>query len=126
MTRTEIIALQTKLSEMGYDVGTIDGWYGKQTQKAYAEYLKDSQLETSSSLTPMVQKPWYLSKALMGTIVTIVAAIASFFGWDFDSPQLTEIILSLITLISSIIAFIGTLRRNSTIKPIDGFGFNNR
>lgn len=125
MTKTEIITLQTKLSEMGYDV-EIDGWYGKQTKEAYSQYLKDSQLETSHSLTPMEQKPWYLSKALIGTLVTIIAAIAGLFGWDFDSPQLTEVLLSLITLISGIVSLVATIRRTTTIKPIGNYGFNDR
>lgn len=115
MTRADIIELQTRLTELGYRPGAIDGWYGEQTQKAYQRYL-DDQNPSVPSLTPAPQKPWYLSRSLIGAAATIAASIIGLFGWTLDAGQLTDVITSAATLIFGLVAFIGTIQRKGSLR----------
>ena len=115
MTRADIIELQTRLTELGYRPGPVDGWYGEQTQRAYQQYL-DDQNPSVPSLTPAPQKPWYLSRALIGAAATIAASIIGLFGWTLDAGQLTDVITSAATLIFGLVAFIGTIQRKGSLR----------
>lgn len=115
MTRTDIIELQTRLTELGYRPGPVDGWYGEQTQRAYQLYLAD-QNSSVPNLTPAPQKTWYLSRAVLGALATIIASGAGIAGWAVDAGQLAEILSSLATLCFGILSFIGTIYRKGEIR----------
>lgn len=115
MTRADIIHLQTRLTELGYRPGPVDGWYGEQTRRAYQTYL-DDQNSSVPNLTPSPQKPWYLSRAVLGAIATIIASGAGIAGWAVDSSQLAELLSSLATLGFGILAFVGTIQRKGEIR----------
>lgn len=115
MTRADIIHLQTRLAELGYRPGPVDGWYGEQTRRAYQTYL-DDQNSSVPNLTPSPQKPWYLSRAVLGAIATIIASGAGIAGWAVDSSQLAELLSSLATLGFGILAFVGTIYRKGEIR----------
>lgn len=115
MTRSEIIELQTRLTELGYAPGPIDGWYGEKTRVAYQLYL-DDQNTSIPNLTPAPQKPWYLSRAVLGALATIIASGAGIAGWVVDSGQLAEILSSIATLGFGILSFIGTIYRKGEIR----------
>lgn len=115
LTRAEIIELQTRLTELGYRPGPVDGWYGEQTRRAYQTYL-DDQNSSVPNLTPSPQKPWYLSRAVLGAIATIIASGAGIAGWAVDSSQLAELLSSLATLGFGILAFVGTIQRKGEIR----------
>ena len=115
MTRADIIHLQTRLAELGYRPGPVDGWYGEQTRRAYQTYL-DDQNSSVPNLTPSPQKPWYLSRAVLGAIATIIASGAGIAGWAVDSSQLAELLSSLATLGFGILAFVGTIQRKGEIR----------
>ena len=115
MTRAEIIELQTRLTELGYRPGPVDGWYGEQTQRAYQLYLAD-QNSSVPNLAPAPQKPWYLSRAMLGVLATIIASGAGIAGWAVDAGQLAEILSSLATLGFGILSFVGTIQRKGEIR----------
>lgn len=115
MTRAEIIELQTRLTELGYRPGPVDGWYGEQTQRAYQTYLND-QNSSVPNLAPAPQKPWYLSRAMLGVLATIIASGAGIAGWAVDAGQLAEILSSLATLGFGILSFVGTIYRKGEIR----------
>ena len=115
MTRADIIHLQTRLAELGYRPGPVDGWYGEQTRRAYQTYL-DDQNSSVPNLTPAPQKPWYLSRAVMGALATIIASGAGIAGWVVDAGHLAEILSSLATLGFGILSFVGTIYRKGEIR----------
>jgi len=115
MTRSEILELQKKLTELGYEPGPVDGWYGEQTQRAYQTYL-DDQNSSVPNLVPAPQKPWYLSRALLGALATIIASLVGLLGYSLDANQLTDVMTSGATLAFGILAFIGTIQRKGSIR----------
>lgn len=115
MTRADIIHLQTRLAELGYRPGPVDGWYGEQTRRAYQTYL-DDQNSSVPNLTPSPQKPWYLSRAVLGALATIIASGAGIAGWVVDAGHLADILSSTATLIFGVLAFIGTIYRKGEIR----------
>lgn len=63
-------------------------------------------------------KPWYLSKTIWASIVTIAAAVASLSGVELqplDAPALSDQLLQAVTAISGVIAILGRLAANSRI-----------
>ena len=115
MTRSDIIELQTRLSELGYRPGPVDGWYGEQTQRAYQQYLSD-QNGSIPNLAPATQKPWYLSRAVLGAMATIIASGAGIAGWVVDAGHLADILSSMATLVFGVLAFVGTIQRKGEIR----------
>lgn len=115
MTRAKIIELQTRLAELGYAPGPIDGWYGEKTRVAYQLYL-DDQNSSVPNLTPAPQKPWYLSRAVLGALATIIASGAGIAGWVVDAGHLADILSSTATLVFGVLAFIGTIYRKGEIR----------
>jgi len=115
MTRADIIELQTRLTELGYRPGPVDGWYGEQTRLAYQLYLAD-QNSSVPNLTPAPQKPWYLSRAVLGALATILASGAGIAGWVVDAGHLADILSSTATLVFGVLAFVGTIQRKGEIR----------
>ena len=115
MTRSEILELQKKLTELGYDPGPIDGWYGEKTAIAYRNYQHDQKQEVPV-LIPAPQKPWYLSRALLGALATIIASLVGLLGYSLDANQLTDVLTSTATLGFGILAFVGTIQRKGSIR----------
>lgn len=63
-------------------------------------------------------KPWYLSKTIWASIVSIGSALAGLFGLPvggIDNAALTETILQAITAVSGLMAVFGRLTANSRI-----------
>ena len=63
-------------------------------------------------------KPWYLSRTIWASIITIVAATGSFFGLPFaglDDPALADALLQAITAISGVVAILGRVSASTRI-----------
>lgn len=121
MERQKIIELQTRLTELGYDPGPVDGWYGEKTRRAYQQYLDALDAQTPS-VTPAPDKPWWVSRAVIGSGVTIIASLAGVAGWAVDAGALTDLVVSLLTLGFGALAFIGTVKRKGGIRGVDKAG----
>lgn len=107
--------LQTRLNELGYGPLNVDGQYGKNTEEAYNAYLSEIDPGTPN-YAPSAQEKWWMSKAFIGAGATILVSIVGIFGYEMDSEQLSQTIVSLLTLSTGIMAFVGTIKRKA---PID-------
>jgi len=64
-------------------------------------------------------KPWYLSRTIWASIVTVLTGAAGLFGLPMvgiDTGALTETILQLVTAISGLIAIFGRLSATNKIR----------
>jgi hypothetical protein len=63
-------------------------------------------------------KPWYLSRTIWASVVTVGSAAAAIFGipvGGLDNAALTDSVLQAITALSGIIAIFGRVGANSRI-----------
>lgn len=72
-------------------------------------------MSTNSGM-PDGPKPWWKSRAIIGSIVSVAAGAAGVAGWSVDAAATTDLVLSLITVISGALAWWGTVKRDA---PID-------
>ena len=117
MTKVEITKLQRQLKESGYYTGPIDSIYGPNTGAAYQKWLNDNTPAEMDTPAPASAKPWYLSRAIIGILVSAVAVFAERMGWMVDSDELTILVMQLLEFGGLALAFVGTVRRKSPIDP---------
>lgn len=63
-------------------------------------------------------KPWYLSKTIWASLVTIAAAGGSLFGLPLgglDKPAFTDLLIQAITAVSGLIALVGRISAEKRI-----------
>lgn len=118
MNKEEVIALQRTLNDSGFGPLVVDGIYGENTSNAYSRMLRLSDAAGRGTVIPVPNpvKPWWTSRALIGSIVTVVASVTGVSLGVGGSESLTESIVAILTAISGLIAFYGTLKRDA---PID-------
>lgn len=116
LLRQKVLSLQTRLNELGYGPLAVDGVYGKATQAAYHRYLDDLDPSTPT-VTPAASKPWWLSRAVIGILVSVLATLAARFGWQFEHEALTQVLVEVAQLGGLVVAFWGTVRRSAPIDP---------
>ncbi|GGA93581.1 hypothetical protein GCM10011491_22220 [Brucella endophytica] len=64
-------------------------------------------------------KPWYLSKTIWASVVTLGVSAAGLFGFAADAVDqsaLVETIMQLITAVSGLIAIVGRFHANSRLS----------
>lgn len=115
MTRAEIIALQRDLAARGYPL-KADGIYGPKTAAAYQDWLNQHTPQDVVTPAPPAAKPWYLSRAVIGILVSLIAVITERLGWTVDANELTTLLIQFMEVGGLAVAFIGTVRRRA---PID-------
>lgn len=64
----------------------------------------------------MPEKLWYQSRAVIGGLVAALAGIAALFGVDIDQPVLTDLFLSLGSLIGGALAVWGRVRAEPPVR----------
>lgn len=117
MTRAETLALQRAINaEFGWGLRE-DGIYGPKTAEAYQYYLNQKTPRNVPTPVPAGAKPWYLSRAVIGILVSGIAVIADRFGWIVDTNEATTLAVQLAEVAGLALAFVGTVRRRA---PIDG------
>lgn len=114
MTKSEIYELQVKLNKLGYGPIEEDSQYGKNTEAAYRRYLDDLDPNVPTVI-PLPEKKWWMSKALIGGAATILVSIIGIFGYELDAEFTSQMITSLITLITGVLAVIGTIKNKGAI-----------
>jgi peptidoglycan hydrolase-like protein with peptidoglycan-binding domain len=114
MTRDEIIILQIKLNQLGYGPIQVDGQYGKNTENAYRRYLDELDPNVPTVIPPPEQK-WWMSKALIASVATVLVSLIGLFGYEVDAQFATQMILSVITLVTGMMSVIGTVKRKGAI-----------
>ncbi len=63
-------------------------------------------------------KPWYLSRTIWASIITIATASGSFFGLPFsgvDDAALTDAVLQVIAAVSGVVAILGRVSATTRI-----------
>ena len=63
-------------------------------------------------------KPWYASRTIWGSIIALVAAVASAFGVEIDQQLQTSVVESLLQLVAiggSIVAVFGRMTATTMI-----------
>jgi len=63
-------------------------------------------------------KPWYLSRTIWASLVTVATALGGIAGLpisDADAPVLTDTLLQAITAVSGLIAILGRMRASARI-----------
>jgi hypothetical protein len=110
--------IQKDINESGFGPVNVTGMYDQKTSDAYGELLKLSSVGGvfQSIPTPEPLKPWWTSRAVIGSISTITVSIAGMIGWSLDTQGTNEIMLAIVTLISGLISYVGTIQRRA---PID-------
>lgn len=58
----EVRQIQTKLKELGYLQGNVDGIYGNQTKQAVTAFQRDHGLSADGIAGEKTWRPWYWSK----------------------------------------------------------------
>lgn len=61
-------------------------------------------------------KPWWMSRAVVGSVVTVAVGVAGIAGWSVDAAATTELVVSLLTMVSGAVAWWGSVQRKT---PID-------
>lgn len=123
MNRSETLDLQHRLISAGFPL-TADGRYGPATAEAYRRYLNglgpnDPPAAAVDSLpAPPPVKPWWASKAVLGSLTTILVAVASLFGLALPQDQVGLILSSLAGLVSGGLALYGSITRKAPIDPL--------
>lgn len=113
MTKSEIITIQRQLNAAGLSV-KIDGVYGPETHDAYQAWLNANTPESMPTPAPAAAKPWFLSRAVIGILVSMAALAANVWGWEIDVEEATTLAVGAGGLL---MALVGTLRRRA---PING------
>ncbi len=115
MTRTETLALQRAINaEFGWGLRE-DGIYGPKTAEAYQYYLNQKTPRNVPTPAPAGAKPWYLSRAVIGILVSGLAVIAERLGWTVNANELTTLLVQLAEVAGLALAFVGTVRRRASI-----------
>jgi len=63
-------------------------------------------------------KPWYLSRTIWASVVTVVTAAGGLFGFpvaDVDGQALTDSLLQAISAVSGLVAIFGRFRADTRI-----------
>lgn len=117
MTKADTLKLQRAINaEFGWGLRE-DGIYGPKTAEAYQYYLDQETPRNVPTPAPAGAKPWYLSRSVIGLLVSLIAVIAERLGWTVNANELTTLLVQLAEVGGLALAFVGTVRRRASIDP---------
>jgi hypothetical protein len=61
-------------------------------------------------------KPWWQSRAIIGSLITAAASLAALAGYALDVPATTELVLGLAGLVGSALTWWGRVRASRPIS----------
>lgn len=67
-------------------------------------------------------KQWYMSKAIWGSIVAILASVIAMFGYSVPQEEMTEIIVQIVTVVGAAIALYGRIVATKSIGKKENNG----
>ena len=115
MTKADTLKLQRAINaEFGWGLRE-DGVYGPKTAEAYQYYLDQKTPRNVPTPAPVGAKPWYLSRSVIGILVSLIAVIAERLGWTVNANELTTLLVQLAEVGGLALAFVGTVRRRAAI-----------
>ena len=83
-TGEEVRQIQTKLNELGYDTGGIDGTYGTKTKNAVIAFQKSQGLSADGIAGPRPWRPW--GSAPLVPAGAVLTAIPMWNCWPASFP----------------------------------------
>lgn len=121
MKKGQTAELQTLLNRTGFGPLVVDGIYGPATAAAYERTLRLSDTGGAGNPipTPEPAKPWWTSRAVIGSVVVVALSVIGVFSdtRQFDAESLTDVVYQIVIAVSGLLAFIGTVRRQAPIDP---------
>ena len=121
MTREEIKQLQVSLNQSGFAYSVSgsplveDGIYGPQTDYVHRAWLdQDDRVPT---VTPTPARPWWQSRAILGILTSVIAAVVSRWGWSIDHDAITDLLFQAIEFGGLAVATWGTVNRPAPVDP---------
>lgn len=120
MNREDTIALQRDLTARGFGPLAVDGIYGPATAGAYARLIQISDAGGIGHAMPVpaAAKPWWTSRALIGSLATVILSVVSMItGLSIDAGAVTDALYALLTAVFGVITLVGTIRRQAPIDP---------
>ena len=131
LSREEKRKIQRDLIRLGFLDETLpsgdpadDGIWGPVTIRAYEAYWKSRPVSIAVPIiAPAPVRPWWLSRGVWGSLLTLVAVGAGFAGMGFDAEAATDAVMPIVETIPLLLAGIGAVlswwgRRNAK-APID-------
>ena len=67
-------------------------------------------------MTDVNEKPWWESKAIIGSIITVVGSLAGIAGYTLNEPLLTELAFSVATLVGGLLSWYGRIKAEKIIS----------
>lgn len=61
-------------------------------------------------------KPWWQSRGVVGSLVTVAASLAGLIGWSIDVQQTTELLMLAITLAGGVASWWGRVKAERPIS----------
>lgn len=61
-------------------------------------------------------KPFYLSKTIVGASITLIACLGGIFGFTVDIQTQSEIVTLIVGAVGSILSIYGRIKASKTIK----------
>ena len=116
MTKAEVLELQQAINAATNWGLEEDGIYGSDTAEAYQYYVNQATPHNVPTPVPAGSKPWYLSRAVIGSLVSLLAVITERMGWIVDANALTTLLVQFLEVGGLALAFVGTVKRRA---PID-------
>lgn len=119
LTRERIVTLQHALNNRGYGPLAVDGIYGGATRQAYARLLQNSDAlgVGTAAPVPAAAIPWWVSRAVLGSLSGLLVGGLALLGWTLDGEQLTNLLLAIAGLASAGLSFYGSVTRAAPIDP---------
>ena len=114
MTKAEVFKIQHQLRLAGWPVQE-DGIYGPETRAAYQSWLNANTPVSMPTPAPAAAKPWYLSRSVIGILVSLIAVVTERTGWIVDANTLTTLLVQLAEVLGLVLSFVGTVRRRASI-----------
>lgn len=117
MTSTETLKLQRAINAATNWGLKEDGRYGPETAEAYQYYINQQTPRSVPTPVPPAPKPWYLSRAIIGILVSVIAVVTERMGWIVDADTLTTLAVQIAEVAGLALAFVGTVRRRGPVDP---------
>lgn len=114
MPDEKVLLLQKQLNLKGYGPLKEDGQYGKNTNSEYRKYLQDLDASTPN-IAPEPEIKWWMNRAIISSFCVILVGIIGVFGYELDSEALSQLILSLITVVTGAATVVSTFKNKSNI-----------
>ena len=72
--------------------------------------------ETPTAVLEVLEKPWWQSRAIIGSLVTVAASMVGIAGYTLNVPLATELAVSIATLVGGALSWYGRIKADRLIS----------